>query len=105
MGPSNPALHQAVQERVAKLHQSDPQNRTPIPIDLVTSSGSGLDPDITPAAADWQVPRVARERGIPEARLRAVVEQHIETRFMQLLGEPRVNVLALNLALDAAGQQ
>lgn len=101
LGPSNPALRQAVQERVAKLHQSDPQNQAPIPIDLVTASGSGLDPDITPAAAYWQVPRIARVRGIPEASVRALVERHIEGRFMHLLGEPRVNVVALNLDLEA----
>lgn len=105
LGPSNPALHKAVQERVEKLHQSDPQNSTPIPIDLVTASGSGLDPDITPAAAYWQVPRVARVRGVPEERMRALVDRHIEKRFLQLLGEPRVNVVALNLDLDTAASQ
>ena len=99
-GPLNPALAQAVQGRVDALRAADPGNAAPVPVDLVTASGSGLDPHISPAAALYQVPRVARERKLDVETVRALVERHIEGRTFSLLGEPRVNVLALNLALD-----
>jgi K+-transporting ATPase ATPase C chain len=100
LGPTNPALVAAVQERVAVLRAADPGLTGPIPVDLVTTSASGLDPDISPAAAFVQVPRVARARGLSEDQLRQLVRTHIEGRALGFLGEPRVNVLALNLALD-----
>ena len=100
LGPTNPALVAAVQERVAALRAADPGLTGSIPVDLVTASASGLDPDISPAAALVQVPRVARARGLPEEPLRQLVRTHIETRAFGFLGEPRVNVLALNLDLD-----
>lgn len=100
LSPTNSALVAAVQSRVEALHAVDPGNTAPVPVDLVTASGSGLDPHISPAAALYQVPRVARERKLSEDAVRAIVEQHTEGRFLGLLGEPRVNVLALNLALD-----
>lgn len=100
LGPTNPALVAAVQERVAALRAADPGLTGPIPVDLVTASASGLDPDISPAAALVQVPRVAMARGLPEEPLRQLVRTHIETRTFGVLGEPRVNVLALNLDLD-----
>ncbi|MFA4877842.1 MAG: potassium-transporting ATPase subunit KdpA [Methanoregula sp.] len=100
LGPSNPALDQAVQARVAALHAADPANTLPIPVDLVTSSGSGLDPDISIASAYYQVPRIARERGLHEADVMNLVTSHIEPRQFGIFGEPRVNVLRLNLALD-----
>jgi K+-transporting ATPase ATPase C chain len=98
-GPLNPALAQAVQGRVDALRAADPGNAAPVPVDLVTASGSGLDPHISPAAALYQVPRVARERKLDVETVRTLVERHIEGRTFGLLGEPRVNVLALNLAL------
>ena len=101
LGPTNPALGQAVSERVAALRAADPSNTAPIPVDLVTASGSGLDPHISPAAAAWQVARVARARGLPEDRLQQLVAAHTEGRAFGVLGEPRVNVLTLNLALDS----
>jgi K+-transporting ATPase ATPase C chain len=104
LGPMNPALFKAVQDRVAALHAADPGNPQAIPVDLVTASGSGLDPHISPAAALYQVRRVARARGLDEAAVRQLVERHVEGRQFGLLGEPRVNVLALNLALDALGR-
>jgi potassium-transporting ATPase KdpC subunit len=99
-GPLNPALEQAVRERVAVLRASDPANTAPVPIDLVTASGSGLDPHISPAAAAYQIARVARARGIGEDAVRKLVDEATEGRTFGLLGEPRVNVLELNLSLD-----
>lgn len=101
LGPTNPAQLDAVRMRVAALQAADPGNPLPIPVDLVTASASGLDAEISPAAALYQVGRVARARGIDPARLRALVRAHIQGRQWGLLGEPRVNVLQLNLALDA----
>jgi K+-transporting ATPase ATPase C chain len=100
LGPSNPALREAVASRIGALKAADPDNATPIPVDLVTASGSGLDPHLSPAGAFYQVKRIARERNVPEADVRRLVEEHIEGRFLGILGEPRVNVLLLNLALD-----
>jgi K+-transporting ATPase ATPase C chain len=100
LGPSNKALIDRVQGDIDTLKKENPSE--PIPPDLVTTSASGLDPDISPAAALFQVPRVAKARNIPEDRIRQLVNEHTEARFLGLLGEPRVNVLALNLALDAA---
>jgi len=88
-----------VKQRIAALRASDPGQSAPIPVDLVTTSASGLDPHLSPAAVLWQVPRVARARGLPEAQVRELVEGHVEERDLGLLGEPRVNVLALDLAL------
>jgi K+-transporting ATPase KdpC subunit len=99
-GPLNPDLTAAAQARIAALHAVDPGNTQPIPVDLVTASGSGLDPDISLAAALYQVPRVARFRGMPESDVRALVDRYTEGRQLGFLGEPRVNVLRLNLALD-----
>jgi K+-transporting ATPase ATPase C chain len=99
-GPTNPALAAAVADRVAALRALDPDNRAPVPIDLVTASGSGLDPHISPAAAEYQVGRVARARNRPEKEIRALVQEATEGRTFGILGEPRVNVLLLNLALD-----
>jgi len=98
LGPTNKALVERVQGELEKLKQENPS--TPVPVDLVTTSASGLDPHISPAAAFFQVPRVAKARQMPEDRLRQLVDEHIEGRALGLLGEPRVNVLALNLALD-----
>jgi K+-transporting ATPase ATPase C chain len=100
LGPTNKSLIERVQGDVDKLKQENPS--APVPTDLVTTSGSGLDPHISPAAALFQVPRVAKARNMPEDRLRQLVNEHIEGRTLGLLGEPRVNVLALNLALDRA---
>jgi K+-transporting ATPase ATPase C chain len=100
-GPSNPALTDAVTARIKVLHDADPGNTAPVPADLVTASASGLDPDISPAAAYYQAERVARARQLDIQRVRALVEQHLEGRQFGILGEPRVNVLELNLALDA----
>jgi potassium-transporting ATPase KdpC subunit len=104
LGPTNPALTDAVKGRIDALHAADPDNETPIPVDLVTSSASGLDPDISPAAAEYQLRRIARARGIDEPSLRAIVAEHTEGRTLGVLGEPRVHVLELNLALDAANR-
>jgi potassium-transporting ATPase KdpC subunit len=100
LSPTNPDLIKAVQGRVEALRAADPGNTAPVPVDLVTASGSGLDPHISPAAALYQVPRVARERKLAPDAVRALVERNTEGRFWGLLGEPRGNVLALNLALD-----
>lgn len=100
-GPLNPALHAAVEDRIAALHSADPGNTAPVPVDLVTASASGLDPHISPAAADYQVSRVARERNVSEAEIRRLVLEATEGRTLAILGEPRVNVLELNLMLDA----
>ena len=99
-GPLNPALLEAVQARIKALQEADPTNTAPIPVDLVTASGSGLDPHMSPAAAAYQVGRVAQARGLRADAVRQLVAQHTEGRTLGLLGEPRVNVLALNLALD-----
>lgn len=99
-GPTNPALAAAVADRVAALRALDPGNKAPVPVDLATASGSGLDPHISPAAAEYQVARVARARKRPEAEIRELVKQATQGRALGILGEPRVNVLKLNLALD-----
>ncbi len=100
-GPLNPDLMKAVQGRIDALKAADPGNTQPIPVDLVTASGSGLDPDISPAAAAYQVARVARARGLDVSVVQQLVAQHTEGRDLGILGEPRVNVLELNLALDS----
>jgi potassium-transporting ATPase KdpC subunit len=102
LGPTSKALNDRVKEDVDKLKTENPSS--PVPVDLVTTSASGLDPDISPEAALFQVPRVAKARKMPEDRVRQLVTAQTEGRFARLLGEPRVNVLALNLALDAASK-
>ena len=100
LGPLNPALVDAVKGRIDALKASDPSNTSPIPADLVTSSGSGLDPHISPEAAEYQAPRIAKARNISIEKLNALIAQHTEARLWGIFGEPRVNVLELNLALD-----
>jgi K+-transporting ATPase ATPase C chain len=101
LGPSHPALAEAVQARIAALRAADPGNTAPVPVDLVTASASGLDPHISLAAARYQAARVARVRGLPAEQVNALVDQHTEGAWLGFMGEARVNVLALNLALDA----
>lgn len=101
-GPTNPALKEAVEGRVKALREAAPGNNAPVPVDLVTASSSGLDPHVSPAAAEYQIERVAKARNIDPAKLRELVAQHTEGRQFGILGEPRVNVLTLNLTLDAS---
>jgi K+-transporting ATPase ATPase C chain len=112
-GPTNPALADAVKARIAALREveqglasgsADPGNDQPVPVDLVTASASGLDPHISRAAADYQAARVARARGMPESEVRALIERHTEQPWLGFIGEPRVHVLRLNLALDSAAR-
>lgn len=102
LGPTNKALFEEVQIRIDALHKADPENTSSIPVDLVTSSGSGLDPNISPDAAEYQVHRVAQARGIDEGQVRKLIAQFTTPRFLGILGEASVNVLQLNLALDAS---
>jgi K+-transporting ATPase ATPase C chain len=107
LGPTNKGLVQTVQQRIAEFKKENPDvpAGTPIPVDLVTASASGLDPDISVAAAYYQIPRVAKARGLSEAAVRTIVDAHITGRFLGLFGEPRVNVLEVNLALDGLSQR
>jgi K+-transporting ATPase ATPase C chain len=102
LGPTNPALTDAFKQRIDALRAADPDNHAPVPVDLVTASGSGLDPHISPAAANYQLARVARARGVTPAEVAKLVAEATEGRQFGILGEPRVNVLALNLKLDGA---
>ena len=101
LGPSNPALVEAVKARITALRAADPGNTAPVPVDLVTASASGLDPQMSRAAAEYQATRVARARGLPPALVRQLVAQHAQAPLLGFIGEPVVNVLELNLALDA----
>lgn len=103
-GPTNPALIDAVKARIAALRAADPDNKAPIPVDLVTASASGLDPDISVAAASYQAPRVARVRGVPLEQVRSLIAAQREGPLFGFIGEPRVNVLKLNLAVAAIGR-
>jgi K+-transporting ATPase ATPase C chain len=103
-GPTNPALLDAVKDRIAALKAADPGNRAPVPVDLVTASASGLDPEISVAAAEYQAARVAAARGLPVAQVRALIARYRQDPILGFLGEARVNVLALNLALDGKAQ-
>jgi K+-transporting ATPase ATPase C chain len=105
LGSTNPALVAKIQDRIAALHAADPENTAPIPVDLVTSSGSGLDPDISVAAAHYQISRVARARGLAESAVVDLVDAYTTGRQLGILGEARVNVLTLNLALDGVRKQ
>lgn len=100
LGPLNPALSKAVEDRILALKKADPGNDQPVPVDLVTASGSGLDPHISPAAAYYQASRIAKARNRPVSDVHALIQAHTQGRFLGLLGEPAVNVLTLNLALD-----
>ncbi len=102
LGPLNPALAEAVKGRIQALRGADPGNTAPVPVDLVTASGSGLDPHVSVAAAQFQAARVARARHLPLAQVQRLIDAHTEGQWLGFLGEPRVNVLQLNLALDAA---
>ncbi|SEM57265.1 K+-transporting ATPase ATPase C chain [Luteibacter sp. UNCMF331Sha3.1] len=104
LGPTNPALTDAAKQRIDALRKADPGNDAPVPVELVAASGSGLDPEISPAAARYQVKRVARARGMDVAKVEALVDAHTKGRQLGVLGEPRVNVLELNMALDATGR-
>jgi potassium-transporting ATPase KdpC subunit len=104
LGPTNPALTDAVSVRIQALKDADPGNKAPVPVDLVTSSGSGLDPHISVAAAEYQIKRIAKIRKIGEAKVRQLIVDNTQARQWGLFGEPRVNVLKLNLALDQAGR-
>jgi K+-transporting ATPase ATPase C chain len=103
-GPRNPALADAVKDRIKALRDADPGNKAAVPVDLVTASGSGLDPDISVAAANYQLPRVAKARAMREDEVRALVDANTTGRTFGILGEPRVNVLKLNIALDRSGR-
>jgi len=105
LGPNNPDLLKVVQSRVQALREADPENNAKIPVDLVTASGSGLDPHISPAAAEFQVRRIANARGLEEEKVRILLSKYTEGRQFGILGEPRVNVLELNLALDELRQK
>jgi len=100
LGTNNPALVDAVKTRIEALKAADPENKTPVPVDLITASGSGLDPHISIAAVNYQLSRVAKARHVSQEKLRALIDENTESRQLGFLGEPRVNVLKLNLALD-----
>jgi K+-transporting ATPase ATPase C chain len=104
LGPTNPALTKAANDRIAALREADPANKAAVPVDLVTASGSGLDPEISPAAAEYQLARVARARHLDPMKLRALIAANTDGRQLGVLGEPRVNVLKLNLAVDQASR-
>lgn len=105
LGPSNPILIAEIKQRIEVLHKADPENKQLIPVDLVTTSGSGLDPDISPLAAYYQIHRVAKARGLSDEVVKKLIDNHITGRVFGILGEPRVNVLQLNIALDQISNQ